>query len=172
MSNDLGVVLEAAKLLSEQPDIHIVLLGDGKEKTSLVRQSEEMRLENVVFLPPLPKAEMRAALAMADVCLAILKPIEMYKTVYPNKVFDYMAAGRASILAIDGVIRDVIEQGEAGVFVTPGDPEALANAVRELAADPGRVRQMGANGRAYLEEHFDRPKVAEMLNELLRELTG
>ena len=45
----------------------------------------------VDVLPPLPKAEMRTALAAADVCLAILKPIEMYKTVYPNKVFDYMA---------------------------------------------------------------------------------
>jgi glycosyltransferase involved in cell wall biosynthesis len=172
MSNHLEVVLGAAAKIANHAHIRIVLLGAGKEKANLVAQSEAMGLENVLFLPPLPKAEMRAALAMADVCVAILKPIEMYKTVYPNKVFDYMAAGRATILAIDGVIREVVESGGAGVYVPPGDPEALASAIRNLAAEPERVRQMGLNGRRYLEAHFDRPIVAADLDELLRELVG
>jgi len=170
MSNDLGVVLDAAALLADRPEIAIVLLGDGKEKLNLVAQAAQAGLTNVRFLPPLPKAEMRAALAAADACLAILKPVEMYRTVYPNKVFDYMAAGRATILAIDGVIREVIEQGVAGVFVPPGDPGALADAIRQLADDPERARQMGANAREYLLAHFDRLKVAAELDELLRRI--
>lgn len=170
MSNDLDVVLDAAALLADRPEIAIVLLGDGKDKPGLVEQAAQAGLVNVRFLPPLPKAEMRAALAAADACLAILKPVELYKTVYPNKVFDYMAAGRATILAIDGVIREVIEQGEAGVFVPPGDPAALAAAIREMADHPERARQMGANARAYLLAHFDRPKVAAELDELLRRI--
>ena len=172
MSNHLEIVLEAAARLAGQPEIMIVLLGDGKEKANLTARAVAMGLENLIFLPPLPKAEMRSALAMADICLAILKPVEMYKTVYPNKVFDYMAAGRATILAIDGVIREVIEAGEAGVFVPPGDPEALAVTIRQLAGQPEKVKQMGLNGRAYLEAHFDRPKVADELDELLREMTS
>ena len=68
-----------------------------------------MRLENVLFLPPVPKSEMPAALAGADACIAILKPLDAYKTTYPNKVFDYMAAARPVVLAIDGVIREVVE---------------------------------------------------------------
>ena len=159
-------------LLTDLPDVAIALLGDGKEKANLVLHAQQMGLDNVHFLPPLPKAEMRAALAAADVCLAILKPIEMYKTVYPNKVFDYMAAGRATLLAIDGVIRQVVEEGDAGVFIPPGDPVALAAAIRELAADPERVRQMGANGRRHLEAYFDRPKVAEQLDELLKSVVS
>lgn len=170
MSNDLDVVLDAATLLADRPEIAIVLLGDGKDKPGLVEQAAQAGLVNVRFLPPLPKAEMRAALAAADACLAILKPVELYKTVYPNKVFDYMAAGRATILAIDGVIREVIEQGEAGVFVPPGDPAALAAAIREMADDPERARQMGVNARAYLLAHFDRPKVVAELDELLRRI--
>jgi glycosyltransferase involved in cell wall biosynthesis len=168
MSNDLGVVLGAAALLTDLPDVAIALLGDGKDKTNLVLYAQQMGLKNIYFLPPLPKTEMRAALAAADACLAILKPIEMYKTVYPNKVFDYMAAGRATILAIDGVIREVIEEADAGVFVLPGDPVALASAIRQLAANPERVHQMGINGRQHLEAHFDRPKVAKQLDKLLR----
>jgi glycosyltransferase involved in cell wall biosynthesis len=85
-----------------------------------------------MFLPPVPKLEMPGALAAADACLAILQPIEMYKTTYPNKVFDYMAAGRPVILAIDGVIRQVVEDAQAGVFVTPGDSQALASVIRQI----------------------------------------
>ena len=66
-----------------------------------------------------PKDEMAEALAAADACIAILKPIEMYKTVYPNKVFDYMAAGRPVLLAIDGVIRDVVESAQCGYRCSP-----------------------------------------------------
>ena len=172
MSNDLGVVLDAAKLLEDRSDIALVLLGDGKEKPNLIQRADDLKLKNVHFIPPVPKEEMRVALAAADACIAILKPIEMYKTVYPNKVFDYMAAGRANILGIDGVIRQVVEDAEAGVFVQPGDPEALADAVRRMADDPEGTRQMGKNGRAYLEEHFDREVLAGKLEKLFKSVVS
>ncbi len=100
LSNDLGVVLEAAALLQDRQDIRIVFVGDGKEKPQLLEQSSRLNLNNVVFLPSQPKNRMADVLASADACIAILKPIELYRTTYPNKVFDYMAAGKAVILAI------------------------------------------------------------------------
>jgi glycosyltransferase involved in cell wall biosynthesis len=166
MSNDLGVVLQAAKELEGETvtsKVTVAFLGDGKEKTALQKQAADMQLTNVLFLPPVPKAGMAAALAGADACLAILKPIQAYKTTYPNKVFDYMAAGRPVVLAIDGVIREVVESAGCGIFVRPGNPSALAQAVRELVMDPIRARQMGLSGRLYLEEHFSRVAVAEKL---------
>jgi glycosyltransferase involved in cell wall biosynthesis len=166
MSNDLGVVLQAAQELENgtvTSRVIVTFLGDGKEKPALQKQAEEMHLTNVSFLPPIPKASMAAALAGADACLAILKPIEAYKTTYPNKVFDYMAAGRPVILAIDGVIRKVVEKAGCGIFVQPGDPSALVQAIRELVMDPARARKMGLAGRKYLEEHFSRFAVAEKL---------
>jgi glycosyltransferase involved in cell wall biosynthesis len=171
MSNDLDVVLDAAKMLEDRPAVEIVLLGAGKEKQRLEARAAEMQLKNLTFVPPVPKDEMKVALAAADVCIAILKPVEMYKTVYPNKVFDYMAAGRATLLAIDGVIREVVEQAETGIFVSPGDPHALAEGLRRLAADPQGTQAMGRRGREYLLEHFDRPKVADQLVHLLQQLT-
>ncbi len=78
---------------------------------------------------------MAAALAGADACIAILKPLEEYKTTYPNKVFDYMAAGRPVVLAIDGVIREVVEAAACGIFAEPGNAVELANVIRRLAAD-------------------------------------
>ena len=173
MSNDLNVVLEAAKILQDMPitrKVVVTFLGDGKEKPALQKQAADMGLSNVLFLPPVPKEEMAAALAGADACLAILKSIEEYKTTYPNKVFDYMAAGRPVVLAIDGVIRQVVEAAHCGVFAQPGDPLALAQAIQQLAIDPAASRQMGLAGRRYLEQHFSRSVVAEKLAGLLESM--
>ena len=170
LSNDLGVVLEAARQLSSDDRIRFVLVGAGKEKASLVEKARALQLENVLFLPPVPKSQMDTALAAADACLAILKPLDAYKTTYPNKVFDYMAAGRPVLLAIDGVIRKVVEDAGAGMFVPPGDPAALAQAARCLASDPQSARRMGAAGRACIEQKFSRADLTEKLALVLSEM--
>ena len=173
MSNDLGVVLEAAKILQEvtvTSEIQIVLLGDGKEKANLQAQADEMGLGNVTFAPSVPKTEMPGALAAADACIAILKPLEEYKTTYPNKVFDYMATGRPVVLAIDGVIREVVEAAGCGIFAEPGNPPALADAIRKLATNTEEARRMGLAGRKYLEQNFSRAVIGEKLLRLLEEM--
>jgi glycosyltransferase involved in cell wall biosynthesis len=172
MSNDLDIVLEAAACLRDRPKIALVLLGDGKEKPSLVKRAAELDLENLFFIPPVPKTGMPEALAGADACIAILKPVPMYTTVYPNKIFDYMAAGRPVVLAIGGVIQEVVEAAGAGIVVPPGDPAALAAAIRLLADDPETARAMGWNGRRCVEERFDRAALAVKLAELLEEMVG
>lgn len=170
LSNDLGVLLQAAALLADAPEILLLLLGDGKEKPSLEAEAARLGLTNVRFLPPVAKAAMAEALAAADCGIAILKPIALYKTTYPNKVFDYMAAGRPQVLAIDGVSRTVVETAGCGLFAQPGDPAALAAALRTLAGDPAAARQMGLAGRAYLEQHFDRQTLARQFEALLVEM--
>jgi len=121
-------------------------------------------------VPPIPKNEMSGALAAADACIAILKPIEMYKTVYPNKVFDYMAAGRPVIMALEGVIREVVETAHAGVSVPPGDAPSLANAIRYLAENREYGRTLGQNGRQYVTKHFDRSGLADQLLTIMQNM--
>jgi glycosyltransferase involved in cell wall biosynthesis len=169
ISNDLDIVLEAADLLRGEDRIVFILLGDGKEKPALMKLAAQMNLHNVRFLPPVPKTEMPGALAAADLCIAILKPIPLYATVYPNKVFDYMAAGRPVLLAIDGVIRQVVEKADAGVYVPPGDASALAAHLQTLAADPDLCHRLGANGRRYLEANFDRSILADQFARVVEE---
>ncbi len=171
LSNDLETVLQAARLLKNKPEIAIVLLGDGKDKAALIQEALKFDLFNIHFLPALPKSGMAVALAGSDACLAILKDYDLYKTVYPNKVFDYMAAGRPVITAIDGVIREVIEAAQAGVFSPPGDAEQLAQTIEKMAEQTKASRKMGLSGRSYLEEHFSRPKLAAELLELIESQT-
>jgi glycosyltransferase involved in cell wall biosynthesis len=110
---------------------------------------------------------MPETLAAADACIAILKPIPLYGTVYPNKVFDYMAAGRPVVLAIDGVIKDVVETAEAGIPVPPGDPKALADALHTLVENPQQGIAMGNRGHAYVKKHFNRSDQALNLTRII-----
>jgi glycosyltransferase involved in cell wall biosynthesis len=170
ISNDLEVVLEAANLTRHEPSVKFVFVGDGKEKPRLLQQAAELELTNVLFLPSIPKTEMAEVIAGADACMAILKPIEMYKTTYPNKVFDYMAAAKPVLLAIDGVIREVVVEADAGIFVEPGNPSSLANAALRIKANPVEARQFGVNGQAYVTENFHRVKLAEKFENILMDL--
>jgi glycosyltransferase involved in cell wall biosynthesis len=176
LSNDLEVILQAAEILRDQTGIHFILVGDGKEKPALQAKAKQLSLKNLVFLAPVPKREMAEVLAAADVCVAILKPLELYKTTYPNKVFDYMAAGRPVVLAIDGVVRKVIEEANAGIPVEPGNPAALAQAIQILELDHklggDQCKRMGSAGRRYVEQHLSRAVSAQKLALLLKEMGG
>lgn len=171
-ANDIYTVIRAAQRLQPKSAIKIILFGDGKEREKLEADAKSRKLENIIFAGALPKKEMPAVLAAADVCLAILQDIPMFRTTYPNKVFDYMAAGKATILVIDGVIRDVIEASKGGIFVKPGDDKQLADVLSGLATDPARVIALGQQAREYLIKNLDRRnKMAETVN-LMKELTA
>ncbi|HWQ45788.1 MAG TPA: glycosyltransferase family 4 protein [Longilinea sp.] len=170
MSNDLMIVLEAAKLLELNREILFILIGDGKEKAMLQTRAADMGLSNVLFFPPVAKRDMAEALAAADCCIAILKPIEMYKTTYPNKVFDYMAAGKPVVLAIDGVIRKLVEEAQAGIFCPPGNPSELSKTILELSNDPKAVQKMGIAGKTYVSEHYHRTSLANRLADLVEDM--
>lgn len=169
-ANDVGTLLRAAAALRDRREIHFLLIGGGKARKQIEAQAAAMNLENVTFTGPQPKSRMSECLAATDLCVATLRNIAMFRMTYPNKVFDYMAAGRPIALAIDGVVREVVEAASAGVFTPPEDSAALARTIAELAAEPERCAEMGRRGQAYVREHFDRARHAEAFAALLREL--
>jgi glycosyltransferase involved in cell wall biosynthesis len=170
VSNNLQVILEAAQNTLPDTGILYLFVGDGKEKSNLMHLAQETKLTNVIFLPSVPKAEMGGVLAAADVCIAILKPIEMYKTTYPNKVFDYMAAGRPVLLMIDGVIREVVEKANCGIFIKPDDAAALANSIKKMQNNSKEIYRMGKNGREFVKINFDREMLTLKMEAILLRL--
>ena len=96
----------------------------------------------------------------------------MFRTTYPNKVFDYMAAGRPTVLAIDGVIRQVVELAKGGIFVPPGNDEAMARAVLDLYQNPSERRQMGDSARSYVSRNFNRTTHAADFIQLVEQVSS
>ena len=171
-ANDLETVLNAADMLRDEAGIRFIFVGSGKDKTRLEALSAERGLGNVLFVPPVPKDQIASVMAAEDAGLAILKKLDMFKTTYPNKVFDIMACGDPVICQIDGVIRDVVEENRAGVFVEPGDARALAETVLRLSADPEGCRVMGENGRKAVMEKFNRDAAAVQLEKIFEEVVS
>ena len=92
--------------------------------------------------------------SMADVGVAVLKPTNYLKTTYPNKVFDYMAAGKPTILSIEGVIKDVIEKSNGGTAIPPENTKDMKNAILEYYKNPQKGIQEGKNAQTYVQKHF------------------
>jgi glycosyltransferase involved in cell wall biosynthesis len=172
LANDVDTILRAAERLKEDSRVHFLMAGDGKERLRLEELARTMQLPNVTFAGAQPKSRMPDVIAASQACLATLKDIPMFRTTYPNKVFDYMAGGRPTILAIDGVIREVVEAAAGGIFVQPGDDAALAEAIRVLSRDREAAQAMGLRARAYVEKHFHRELQADQLAVLLRRIAS
>jgi len=170
MANDIETILRAAQHLRSKPEIKIVLVGDGKERTNLEAKAKTMRISNVLFVGAVPKQEMPNALAASNVCIATLRNIPMFRMPYPNKVFDYLAAGRPIVLGIDGEIRKVVDNARAGIFVPPGDDNALAQAIVVLHCNRRMASEMGSNGRAFVVANFNRNTQADQFLELMHQL--
>jgi glycosyltransferase involved in cell wall biosynthesis len=171
MLNDIETLLSAAKLLQDLPDLRVCLMGDGKERSRLMDAAAREGQRNIVFVPAQPKSAVPALVGSADVCVATLRDLPILRTVYPNKVFDYMAAARPVVVAIGGEIVTVIDAARAGTCVDPGDAAALAAAVRRMYDDRPAAEAAGARGRAYVCEHFDRGVQAMRFIEVLEGLT-
>ena len=164
-ANGLHLVLDAADSLRDR-DLDIVLVGGGVTKNELIRDAGRRELSNVRFMDPVSKDEIADVLHAADVGLHVLADVELFRTgVSPNKVFDYMAAGRPVLTNSPGVVGEVVDGAECGVVV---EPTALAAGVRKLAdLDEGELECLGIAGRRWIAAYQSRSAMVERLADML-----
>src|SRR5258707_8867569 len=166
------LITAAEELQTALPSAMFLLIGEGAEKERMIELAAARGLTNIQFLGQQPRERIPAYVSAADVCLVMLKKIELFKTVIPTKLLEYMACERPVIVAVDGQARQIVEEAGAGVFVEPENSEALGKAVLDLADDPDYRRQMGARGRQYIVNKFSREKTARDYITVLESLSG
>jgi colanic acid biosynthesis glycosyl transferase WcaI len=167
---ELRTVLEAAALLVDEPDIHFVLAGDGPERRRVVDRWRELGLSNVSIEGPLPKQQTRAFYNRCDVGLVPLAPLKIFQETIPSKIVEVMACEVPVLASLAGEGQRIVEASGGGVTAPPGDPVAMAEAIRKLRAlGPQARAELGRAGRAYVREHFDRRRLATRYHEILRE---
>ncbi len=171
-ANALDQLIAAAERLRHRPDILIACVGDGPERARLAADAAARGLDNIRFHGAVPKEAMAGVVQACDIGAAVLQRNPTFRTVYPNKVFDYMACERPTLLGIDGVARDlVVDQARAGLFAEPEDPEALARAIETLADDPAEREAMGKRGRQWVLANATRSSLAARYLQVMEEIT-
>jgi colanic acid biosynthesis glycosyl transferase WcaI len=154
------LIAAAEELQTVLPTATFLLIGEGAEKQRIEELAAERRLANILFIGQQPRERIPGYVSAADLCLVLLKKTELFKTVIPTKLLEYMACERPVLVAVDGQARQIVEEAVAGVYVEPENGKALVKAILDLAAKPERRRQMGAAGRQYIINKFSREKTA------------
>jgi len=150
--NALDNVVEAARLLTDQAKVHFLLVGQGPEKESLQKRTQQADLKNITFMSSVARSQMGALTQAADLGYLGLQKKDLFRYgVSPNKLFEYMAAGRPVLFAID-TIHDEVAQARCGFSIPADDPPALADTLRKITQMPkDKLQELGERGRQYVQ---------------------
>jgi colanic acid biosynthesis glycosyl transferase WcaI len=162
MAHGLETIIAAAiQLRATNPDVVFLMVGEGAAKERIATLARERGLNNLRFVDQQPREKIPAYIAASDVCLVLLKKTDLFKTVIPTKMLEFMSCARPVILGVDGQARAILEEARAGLAIEPENSDALVNAIRYLAANREEARELGQNGRAHILRRFSRPQTAE-----------
>jgi glycosyltransferase involved in cell wall biosynthesis len=171
---DLLNVVGAAALFNSQERIKFALIGDGQERSRVAAEIVERNLQNITLLPLQSSTEFPTVLGAADVLLISQAPM-ITDSVLPSKLLAYMASARPVLAAAhrNSSTAELIRRAGCGVVTDPGRPEALAEAIRSLAAERNvnnSLSNLGLRGRAHVLEHYNRTSILQQWDSLLSSL--
>jgi glycosyltransferase involved in cell wall biosynthesis len=170
MAHGLNTIFRAAELLKDQSRIVFLLVGDGAERKSLLKQKETRKLDNVVMLPQQERSKMPEIIAASDVNLVLLKKTNLFKTVIPSKIFEAMAMERPIVLGVEGESKSIVEEGECGLCIEPENADELVDMLLKLCGSSEMTAGLGKNGRRFVEKYFNRDVLASDYLALIQNL--
>jgi colanic acid biosynthesis glycosyl transferase WcaI len=164
----LDTVLGAAKIISNIEGTVIIFIGGGADKPRLADLAQREGLKNVRFLDPAPPEFVARLYSLSLAGLAVLRDLPLFKGARPSKIFPSMASGVPVLYSGAGEGAGLVEEAQAGITIPPENPQALAEGIKRLLEDPDWARQLGLNGRKYVESNLSWPVlVKDWLEQLL-----
>ncbi len=171
MAHGLETVLDAAaQLQRSHPQVAFLFVGEGSDKERIISIATSRKLTNVRFVDEQPRERIPDYIHASDACLVLLKKSEIFKTVIPTKMLEFMSCARPVILGVDGQARKIMEDARAGIFVRPENVNDLTEAVVRLASDPELRNTLGHSGRQHILQHFSRGQTARAYIQVLESL--
>ena len=169
----LECFVDVAALLGDQPDLRLLLIGDGMLAEPLRARAAAQRLSNLLVIPYQPYSAVPDIYGASDVCV-VAQATATGSDAIPSKVYRIMACERPIVAATDrrSDLAQLIRAAEAGVVIPAESADALATAIRDAVSDPERWRRRGAAGRAYVAEHYSRETISRQYETLLKGVAG
>lgn len=153
-NHGIGTILEAARLLANELRITIEMVGQGIEQGRARALALEYKLTNILFIDWLDKQELANRIVQADILLgAFGNTLHSLATIH-NKTYEGLAMGKVVLTGDAPVMRQFFQHGKDVYLCPQADPQALAQSIRSLCADPGLRQQIGMNGQRLWREHY------------------
>ncbi len=169
MAHGLDTLIEAASRLRQvAPEVSFLLVGEGADKERIVQIVRKRALDNLMFVDQQPRNRIPVYISASDASLVVLKKNDLFKTVIPTKMLEFMSCGKPLLLGVDGQAREIMERAHAGLFIEPENPQQLVDGVMHLLKEQSLRTTLGENGRRYIVEHFSRQKTAEVYIDVLK----
>jgi len=162
------VMVDAAKILKNNKDIIFLIVGGGPLEEKLKIKIKKLELLNVILTGQRPREEMPIFVSRGDICLIPYKNSSTFQKNIPSKMFDYIAFGKPIIINLEGAASDIIIKAQAGLVVESENASALAKAIEQLYNNRFLRKKMGDSGRLYAEKHYDKKKISEQLETILK----
>jgi len=173
MAHGLETLLDAAgQLKTRNTRVQFLLIGEGAEKERIKSLAHSRGLTNVSFLDQQPRESIPGFISASDACLVLLKKTDVFKTVIPTKMLEFMSCARPVILGVDGEARKIVEDAGAGIVIEPENSLALADAICNLEANRELSRALGQKGREYIVRNLSRSRTAATYIRVLEEILG
>jgi len=169
VANALDYFIESAVYLRDLP-VSLVLVGQGPEREKLQRYVIENNLNNVIFLQPVSKDSIPNLLNKMDILYIGWRRSPLYRFgISPNKLFDYMMAGKPIIHAVEAG-NDLVAESGCGISIPPEDSVAIAEAIKKLIdMSPLEREEMGRRGREYVIKNHDYKVLAKRFLEAIND---
>lgn len=156
LTQNMDLLLDVAKELSTEENIHFVLVGEGADKARVKSRVENENINNISFLPFQPYEDISHVFSLGDAGLIISKPGVGENSV-PSKTWSIMSAECPVIANFDeNEIKTILSENNCGIFTKAGDKEAFKNAILELYSNKDKAVQLGKNGRQFIMENLTR----------------
>jgi len=149
-----------ASVVREMPEVRILCVGDGALRDSLRRQVAQLGIENRTVFTGM-RSDIPAIMSALDLLV-----LSSRREAFPNVVMEAMAAARPVVATRVGDVERLVGDGQTGVLVPPGNPQALASAILRVLADLAAAAAMGRQGRARVEAEFSMEQMVSQTQSL------